>query len=306
MTNRNPYTMRLRIWSTVSTAGALAATLATGLGGCDAETDPAQLDTIDVREIELETEDFTEHIGENMRILAQMRAPGGSLVAFIADEDNGVIVLEHGVDGTSPISDIPELGAATAYETFVAIAAEGTPVPEELEQAHITARGSLDNLEAIEDFELREVPGFGSEVEDIRFRAFSSCTNDLAWALSNSSIPKFYNCAPDNVGICMVNKTLNPQLIDSQTGWKKNQRFSTCFRGGDTAATSAEFSLTEYYNGTFFNFFKKNSSAPGAYYRIWRKNAPVNKRWRVIQYKKNGAGSAYVNTSLWGRNYFPF
>jgi len=292
----NPYILQsVLCLATILSAGCDAGSVENGLEA------PVFSDA-DVERIELETEDFSESIGEDMRLLAQMRSPGGSLVAFIADENDDITILEHGVDGTVPVSDVPELARATAYETFVAIADNDAVVPPEIVQAHVAARGSLESLDSLEGFELQDVPGFGLQSDDNGFRAFSSCTNDLAWALSSSGVPKFYNCAPDNVGECRINFLLNSNtIIDDQTGFKRNNRFSTCHRGGGTM----KFTLTSVHNGTFNNFFSRTSSSTGAYYRAWRQNGSESHRWSAIQFKAGGTGNPRVNTSLWGRNYFP-
>ncbi len=281
---------------------ALLLSPACGDAPADDEIEAVESAESDPREVELEIDDFSESLSENMRVLAQMRAPGGSLVAFVADPDGDVIILEHGVDGTVPISDIAELEGATAYETFVAIADNDMDVPQEIAEAHIVTRGSLENLEGLEGFDLQQVRGFGDEPEDNEFRAFSNCTDYNSWYYSNSGIAKFYNCAPDGVGICINNLIFANNILDSQTDYKKNNRFSTCHRGYG----KSEFRLISYHDGIFDPFFTRTSTLPGTYYRATRKNGSGNHRWRVLQYKAaTSTGNPRVNTSLWGRNYFP-
>ncbi len=241
----------------------------------------------------------TEHalvdvIGPGSTIVAELASPGGSVVAFVQQPDGELAMLEHGLDGSRPVSHVPELASATPLEVFRAID-PFAEAPIELHVAHADALARGYQSEVPVEFALADVPFF-----DASYRSYSSCTDINAWRAATNGKPVGPNCKA--IGQCLTNVVgnffgCNPGGGCYPTGWHERMRWSTCNLGtGTHTATLTTFPG----DGTYVSLVDADTHTAGAYYFYWRNVPGNNDNWTMGKWNLAGASSGHF--SLWGDN----
>jgi hypothetical protein len=229
-----------------------------------------------------------EVIGAGSTIVAEVVGPGRSVVAFVRDPEGKIGMLEHGLEGSRPVNQVPELADATPLELFEALA-PGRAAPAELVDAHarLVAAGHVSTMPA----------GFALDVSSFHTRAYSSCTNINAWKDADNGDPVGPNCKAG--GECLTNRVLNffgcqPGGGCFPQGWHDRSRWSTCNLG-----TGEYLALLSSYpgDGTFLDLVNVDTSAAGAYYHFWRTVPGNNDNWSMGKWNHDAGASGHF--SIW-------
>jgi hypothetical protein len=226
-------------------------------------------------------------IGPGSEIIAEVESPGHSAVAFVRDPQGAIAVLESGLDGSHPISVLPELENATPLEVFHAIAPE-REAPAELvaQHAELVAAGHVSSMPE----------GFTVAVRNTR--AYSSCTDINAWKNADNGAPVGPNCKAG--GTCLtyvVNNFFGCQPGGGcyPTGWHDRTRWSTCNLG-----TGEYNALLSSYpgDGTYVSLVDVDTHTAGAYYYYWRSVPGNNDNWSMGKWNLDNGASGHF--SIWG------
>lgn len=225
-------------------------------------------------------------IGPGSTIIAELEAPGRSTVAFVRDPDGAIAVLEHGLDGSRPVSAVPELVDASPLEVFHAIAPDRA-APDELvaQHAELVAAGYASRVPV--DFALH-----------LNTRAYSSCTDINSWKAATNGAPVGPNCKAG--ATCLTNVVGNffgcqPGGGCYPTGWHDRTRWSTCNLG-----TGEYRALLSAYpgNGTYVSLVDLDTYTAGAYYYYWRSVPANNDNWSMGKWNHDAGASGHF--SIWG------
>jgi hypothetical protein len=277
----------------------VAAILASSISllGCDTDSSdnaPDSTTALEAGEVEHQLSDI---IPESSTIIAEVTSPGGSVVAFIQDDDGSIGMLEHGMEGSRAVGSLPELENATPLEIFTALTPSERQIPAALVADHESTITLVPDEPRIdESFDITALEGFAPDENGRRW--YSSCTNISGWQNAQNGASVGPNCKDGVGGTCITNVTNDFHGCHPGGGcylknWRPRSRWSTCNKGGGTY----EARLVRYQNGGYQALVDVDTTSAGAYYYYWRYAPGSNQRWSMSRRRLSGSPNGHF--SLW-------